>query len=298
VARPRLTLPEVRKATFRSAADRKVAFLTFRLPDPAHERVRRQDGSMGDDGTPERRDVPAVGDPAPHGNDRHPAGLDHPLPPPDRSGRVRPLRLHVAGAVLLALAAVAAVATAFVGAGPALADRVVLGDAIGLRSDPLTWFAVIVTNAGSTVAMGGLAALVALWLLRSSRTPEAVYAIAVAAGAALAFNGLKQLLDRPRPPVVDQLVGVGNASLPSGHATMSAAVIGSMVVLAWSGRRTAARVAILAAALVWVVSVGLTRIYLGVHWFSDVIAGWLVGGAWLAVCTVVLVAVRRRVPAR
>jgi membrane-associated phospholipid phosphatase len=195
------------------------------------------------------------------------------------------------------VAAVAAVATAFVGAGPALADRVVLGDAIGLRSGPLTWLAVVVTNGGSTVAMGGLAALVALWLLRSSRTPDAVYVMAVAAGAALVFNGLKRILDRPRPPVVDQLVGVGNASLPSGHATMSAAVIGSMVVLAWSGRRTATRVAILAAALIWVVAVGLTRIYLGVHWFSDVIAGWLVGGAWLAVCTVVLVAVRRRVPA-
>jgi membrane-associated phospholipid phosphatase len=173
----------------------------------------------------------------------------------------------------------------------------VLGEAIDLRTAPLTWVAVVVTQAGSTVAMGALAALLALWLLRTRRTREAVYVVAVAAGSALLFNGLKGLLGRPRPPVVDQLVGAGNASLPSGHATMSAAVIGSVVVLAWPGLRAGARAAVLAVAVVWVVSVGLTRIYLGVHWFSDVIAGWLVGGAWLAVCTVALAAARHRVPA-
>jgi undecaprenyl-diphosphatase len=250
---------------------------------------------MGDDGTPERRDTPADRPPHRDDTDRPPAGLDHPVRA--RSTRPRPLRHHAAGAVVLALVAATAVATAVVGAGPALADRSVLGEAIELRSDPVTWIAVVLTNAGSTVAMGALAALVALWLLRSSRTHDAVYVIAVAAGAALLFNGLKRILDRPRPPVIDQLVGATNESLPSGHATMSVAVIGSLVVLAWPGRRAAGRVAVLAAAAVWVVAVGLTRIYLGVHWFSDVIAGWLVGGAWLAVCTVVLVALRRRVAA-
>jgi membrane-associated phospholipid phosphatase len=247
---------------------------------------------MGDDGTPERRDTPADRPAHRDGSDRPPAGLDHPV-----QARPRPLRHHAAGAVVLALVAATAVATAFVGAGPALADRAVLGEAIQLRSGPVTWIVVAITYAGSTVAMGVLAALVALWLLRNSRTTDAVYVMAVAAGAALLFNALKRILDRPRPPVVDQLIGVTNESLPSGHATMSAAVIGSLVVLAWPGRRAAGRVAILAAAVLWVVAVGLTRIYLGVHWFSDVVAGWLVGGAWLAVCTVVLVALRRRVAA-
>jgi undecaprenyl-diphosphatase len=250
---------------------------------------------MNDQGSSERRT--GAGDPRPGGADRPPAGLDHPLPAHQEARRPRPLRQHAVGTVVLALAAVVAVAAAVAGAGPALADRAVLGEAIDLRSGPLTWVAVAVTQAGSTVAMGVLAALVALWLLRTSRTREAVYVVAVAVGAALLFNGLKRILDRPRPPVVDQLIGVTNESLPSGHATMSAAVIGALVVLAWPGRGVAGRVAILSAAVLWVVAVGLTRIYLGVHWFSDVIAGWLVGGAWLAVCTVVLVAVRRRVAA-
>jgi membrane-associated phospholipid phosphatase len=245
---------------------------------------------MGEDGTPDR---PASSTPDRDGTDPHPAGLDHPL----RARAPRPLRHHAAGAVVLALVAVVAVAAAVVGFGPALADRAVLGEAIELRSGPLTGVVVVVTYAGSTIAMGVLAALATLWLLRRSRTPDAVYVVAVAVGAALLFNGLKRLLDRPRPPVVDQVIGAGNASLPSGHATMSIAVVGSLVVLAWSRRRTAGRIAMLSGALVWVVAIGLTRIYLGVHWFSDVIAGWLVGGAWLAVCTVALLAVRRRVPA-
>jgi undecaprenyl-diphosphatase len=237
---------------------------------------------MGDDGTSDRRGEPGRDGPPPAGLDRH---------LPRRSRR----RVHPVGlVVVLALAAAAALATAFVGVGPALADRAVLGEVLDLRTGPLTWFAVVITQAGSTVAMGGLAGLVALWLLRRSRTADAVFVIATAAGAALLFNGFKWLLDRPRPPLVDRLVGVGNESLPSGHATMSAAVIGSLVVLAWAGRSVAARLAIAGAGAAWVVAVGLTRIYLGVHWFSDVLAGWLLGGAWLAVCAVVSAALARR----
>jgi undecaprenyl-diphosphatase len=106
------------------------------------------------------------------------------------------------------------------------------------------------------------------------------------AGAQLTFRGLKELLDRPRPPADGRLVHAVSESLPSGHATTAVVVVGTLVVLAWQGRTRAARTGMVAAAAIWVGAVGLTRIYLGVHWFSDVIAGWLVGGAWLAVCMV------------
>lgn len=229
----------------------------------------------------------------PVGPHAHPAGLDHPLDhPASRSWG------PVGAVVALALAAVAAVASAFVGVGPAAVDRMVLGEALDARSDPLTALAVAVTNLGSTAAMGVLAALTALVLLLRSHPYDAVFVLGNAAGASLLFSGIKRVLDRDRPPEVDRLVGAANESLPSGHATMAVAVIGSLVVLLWAGRSTSARVTMVTAAALWVGAVGLTRIYLGVHWFSDVVAGWLVGGAWLALCaTIWAAAARRRAPA-
>ena len=196
----------------------------------------------------------------------------------------RPLRTAAAGVVLVLLA-VAGVVTAFVGAGPARADSALLGESIEARSAALTALATSVTTVGSTAAMGLLATLVGLWLLRSRRGADALFVVGTMAGAATLFTGLKRLLDRPRPPIVDQLVAVSNESLPSGHATMSVAVLGSLVVLAWRGRSVLARVAMIALVAGWSGAIGLTRIYLGVHWFSDVLAGWLVGGAWLALCS-------------
>jgi uncharacterized protein (TIGR03382 family) len=231
-----------------------------------------------DGGDPARSDDDsgAVGRPTAAGS--APAGLDRPL-----GHTYRPLRTAIT-AVVLALLAVAGVVAAFVGAGPARADRAVLGDAIGARSPALTTLASAITTVGSTASMGLLAVLVGLWLMRRRRPVDAVFVVGTMAGASLLFTGVKRLLDRPRPPLVDQLVSASNESLPSGHATMAVAVLGSLVVLAWHGRTTGARLAMVAAALLWAGAVGLTRVYLGVHWFSDVLAGWLVGGAWLAVC--------------
>ena len=212
------------------------------------------------------------------GTEPDPAGL------PPSEHRHRPLRVVAAG-VLLVLLAVAGVATAFVGAGPARADAALLGESIEARSATLTALATTVTTVGNTAAMGLLATLVGLWLLRCRRGADALFVVGTMAGAATLFTGVKRLLDRPRPPIVDQLVAASNESLPSGHATMSVAVLGSLVVLAWPGRSVLARVAMVALVAGWAGAVGLTRIYLGVHWFSDVLAGWLVGAAWLALCT-------------
>jgi membrane-associated phospholipid phosphatase len=241
--------------------------------DPAEDAVARADPNRAGAGPA----GPVPDDVA--GPDRPPAGLDRPF-----EHRHRPLRTALTGVGLALLAAVG-VAAAFFGVGPAAVDRAVLGESIQVRSGGLTTVATAITTIGSTAMMGLLAVLVGFWLLRRGRGVDAVFVVGTMAGASLAFTGVKRLLDRPRPPLVDQLVAVSNESLPSGHATMAVAVLGSLVVLAWHGRRTAARVAMVVAVVLWAGMVGLTRIYLGVHWFSDVLAGWLVGGAWLALCS-------------
>jgi undecaprenyl-diphosphatase len=213
--------------------------------------------------------------------DDRPAGLREPVPlPGPRPG------LGLAVAVFLGLAALAGLWAAFTGVGPAQLDAAVLDETVESRTDLLTAAAVTVTHLGSTAAMAVLAIAAGIRFWRTDRRADAVLVIGAMAGAQLVFRGLKELLDRPRPPEDGRLVHAASESLPSGHATTAVVVIGTLVVLAWPGRTPAVRAGLVAAATLWVGAVGLTRIYLGVHWFSDVIAGWLVGGAWLAICVV------------
>jgi membrane-associated phospholipid phosphatase len=221
-----------------------------------------------------------------------PAGLRRDLPPQaPRPGRVAAL------AVGLAVLAAAAVWAAFSGVGPARFDNAALAESIEERTPGTTTVAVLITTLGSTAAMALLAVAVGAWCWAWGRRADAVLTVGAMAGASLVFTVLKNVLDRSRPPVPERLVEVTNESLPSGHATMSFVVVGTIVVLAWAGRGTLARVAMLVAAAAWVGAVGATRVYLGVHWFSDVVAGWAVGAAWLALCVTAWLRWRARVPA-
>ena len=96
----------------------------------------------------------------------------------------------------------------------------------------LTAVAIVVTNLGSTVAMAVLAVAVGAWRGWRGRRADAVLAVGAMAGASLVFRVLKTTLYRSRPPAVDELVPAANESPPSGLATMSIVVIGTIVVLA------------------------------------------------------------------
>jgi membrane-associated phospholipid phosphatase len=106
-------------------------------------------------------------------------------------------------------------------------------------------------------------------------------------------NGFKNLYDRPRPPVGERLAIEGNPSLPSGHALGSVVVIGVLAaVVVLLMRSLALRVLAVVAAAVLVATIGISRLYLAVHWTTDVLAGWFLGGAWLALCVTVLCVAR------
>jgi undecaprenyl-diphosphatase len=112
--------------------------------------------------------------------------------------------------------------------------------------------------------------------------------VASLAGGTLLNNVLKGAFDRPRPELVAHLVAVETASLPSGHAMMSAVAYLTLgALLARVQPWWPLKMYIIGAAVVLTLLVGFSRVYLGVHWPTDVLAGWCLGAAWAMGCWLV-----------
>ncbi|MFD2578597.1 phosphatase PAP2 family protein [Novosphingobium colocasiae] len=133
----------------------------------------------------------------------------------------------------------------------------------------------------------GLAAISALLFLRLRR--EAVlFALTVASGW-LVNSLVKHLVGRARPEIVPHLTEAGGNSFPSGHSFNSAVVyIAMALAFAALSSRAAVRHTVICAALVVSLAIAWTRVWLGVHWPSDVIAGWLGGTGWAFLASAVL----------
>lgn len=118
------------------------------------------------------------------------------------------------------------------------------------------------------------------------RWQRCAYLAGTTAGGAIIISVIKAVVNRPRPELVAHLVDVQTASFPSGHAMDSAFVYGSLViaVAAHLGDRIRENLAIVAALLL-VFAIGASRIILGVHWPTDVAAGWAIGLCWTAIAT-------------
>lgn len=127
--------------------------------------------------------------------------------------------------------------------------------------------------------------LFAMAALFTLRRPRAALFIGTAVGIAnLLQMALKHLFGRPRPAAFPHLERVSTFAYPSGHATVSAALALAVCVLLWRTRWRTTGVVIGAS---FVLTVSFSRIYLGVHNPSDVLAGWLLSGAWVALLTLV-----------
>ena len=162
------------------------------------------------------------------------------------------------------------------------ADLNAVREVAARRTVALTEAARVVTWAGSAYLLVPLAAIACLALCRAGLRREAA-AIALSLGGALLISDLvKLLVSRPRPPV-EHLQAVTGSSFPSGHATQASAFWFSLVLVA-PAAGTSPRTTLVAAglALLIVLAVAASRVYLGVHYPSDVIAGMLLGTGWAA----------------
>ena len=183
-----------------------------------------------------------------------------------------------------------------------LADEVMEGDASGfdeavllaLRSptDPAVplgprWLQETMRD---FTALGGMAVLTMITIavagyLVLTRKSRAALDVCVAIGTGILLSSLlKYGFDRPRPDLVPHGSYVYTTSFPSGHSMMSAVVyltLGALIARVESGMRIKAYV--LSVAVFLTVLIGVSRVYLGVHWPTDVLAGWVVGAAWALV---------------
>ena len=154
----------------------------------------------------------------------------------------------------------------------------------GLRSDGLTAVMLSLSAVGAGEIEIPIALLLSLRLAMIRRRAEAAgYAAATLSGWAM-YGVAKWVFQRPRPRVISRLSGAGAGwySFPSGHATMAPLVFG-LGVLIWTapwGRATRAALLLLAAACSLLIA--FSRVYLGVHWPTDVLGGLLLGAGWAA----------------
>jgi len=172
-----------------------------------------------------------------------------------------------------------------------LADEVHEGDTLAFdqsllrginehASPVLNQFFLIVTQLGGPV---GVVVITAAWLAvlirRKNYKPATILAAAVA-GAALINLVLKSLFERARPDLWQKLVTETSYSFPSGHAMMSSILAFAAIAIFW---RTKYRIPVTSAALLFMLLIGFSRLYLGVHYPTDVLGGWLVSAAWITI---------------
>jgi undecaprenyl-diphosphatase len=129
---------------------------------------------------------------------------------------------------------------------------------------------------------------VAIYLWIDAKAHMAFLLITATASGALVSTLLKSLYDRPRPDLVPHLSHVHLSSFPSGHSMLAAVVYLTMgSLLASVILKRTLKIYVLAVAVMLTTAVGLSRIYLGVHYPTDVLAGWLAGLVWALFCWLV-----------
>jgi undecaprenyl-diphosphatase len=170
--------------------------------------------------------------------------------------------------------------------GPTPGDETAIELAGHLHSGFLESVAKVVTFLGSGAFAWALTAVCAALLAARRRWPELAVLVAGMALLTIGFHELKGAVDRPRPP--EPLVAASGSSFPSGHAADSVLYLWLAVTIVLRLRPGMARAtAVVVAGLVLTILIGLSRVYLNVHYMSDVSAGWALGAAAFSLCAAV-----------
>ncbi len=158
-----------------------------------------------------------------------------------------------------------------------------LRDAIGPKW--LEHAALDLTSLGSVAVLASIALIAVGYLLIERQMLKALALTISLAGGLVLSETMKLVFERTRPPDVYRASEVLNASFPSGHALLSTVAylsLGAMLSRAMPHR--ALRFYVMAIAITLALLVGITRVYLGVHWTTDVLAGWCLGASWATAC--------------
>ena len=144
------------------------------------------------------------------------------------------------------------------------------------------------TALGSPTVLALVVLAVTGFLLLQTRYWTALFVMVTVASGEVVSSAMKQLFSRPRPTVVPHLREAFSTSFPSGHAMTSAIVyltLGAMMMRVSEGRLT--KLYCFALALLLTMVAGISRVFLGVHYPTDVIAGWIIGFVWASICWLV-----------
>jgi undecaprenyl-diphosphatase len=152
----------------------------------------------------------------------------------------------------------------------------------------------ITSLGGGTVLTLISAAAIGFLLLTRKFAPAILVAASVCGGAVLS-SALKMAFARARPDIVPHVVEVYSASFPSGHAILATTTyltLGTLLAEVQSNRPV--KLYLLGWAVLLSLAIGVSRVYLGVHWPTDVLAGWCVGSAWALSCGLVALWIQKK----
>lgn len=145
-----------------------------------------------------------------------------------------------------------------------------------------------ITSLGGVTVLALMTLLTTAYLVISRRIRIAIFTACSILGGWLVSTALKVIFARPRPDIVPHLVDVRDLSFPSGHAMLSAVTYLTLgALLARTQTTRATRLFMIAAALFLTLIIGLSRIFLGVHYPTDVLGGWCAGATWAVGCALV-----------
>jgi len=152
-----------------------------------------------------------------------------------------------------------------------------------------------ITALGGVAVLGLMTMIVAGFLILDGKRNMALFVCGSVLGGLIVATILKDIFERARPDLVPRVAYFSGDSFPSGHSMMSAVAYFTLAaLLARSHERTRLKAYFLLLAVLLTVAIGATRVYLGVHWPTDVLAGWTAGSVWALLCWLAARSLQRR----